>query len=100
MKSQRVGHNFASEQQQIDNVIKLEFSLASFLSQRTQLDIHGVSSMAVLFVAVVLFLWKSPDLKNLHSNKESEAPKKNMAKACFPRISPTCLLIVNSISRV
>ena len=46
MGSQRVGHNFASEQHQIDNVIKLEFSLVSFLSQRTQLDIDGVSSVA------------------------------------------------------
>ena len=47
MESQRVGHNFASEQHQIDNVIKLEFSLVSFLSQRTPLDIDGVSSVAV-----------------------------------------------------
>ena len=47
MESQRVAHDFASEQQQTDNVIKLEFSLVSFLSQRTQLDIDGVSSMAV-----------------------------------------------------
>ena len=47
MELQRVGHNFANEQQQIDNVIKLEFSLVSFLSQRTQLDVDGVSSMAV-----------------------------------------------------
>ena len=82
MKSQRVGHNFASEQQQIDNVIKLEFSVASFLSQRTQLDIHGVSSMAVLFVAVVLFLWKSPDLKNLHSNKV-KPPRKIWQRLVF-----------------
>ena len=51
-------------------------------------------------VAVVLFLWKFPDLKNLHSNKESEASNKDMAKDGFPRMSPTCLLIVNRISRV
>lgn len=92
---------------QIHNLIKLRSSLASFLSQRPKLLMGGCwwCQLSSCFICeqvwpVCFLLLKSPSLKSLRSHKGSGAHKDSMAEDHWPGMSPTCLVIVGSVSRV